>query len=122
MDPSPSAFQDKIHPDGLQLSISMCPEHVQSRGEIPYNLNVRYRHSHGHEVIVKCRGVIVDWLPDCSPWRILGTHTDITDIVKKDSIIAREPFVARMSHEIRTPICAVLNECELLGVQSMTYL
>lgn len=55
---------------------------------------------------------MVEWLPDGSPWRLLGTHTDITQIT--EAVDAKARFVSRMSHEIRTPICAILNECEML--------
>lgn len=67
-----------------------------------------------------CRGSIVDWLPDGTPWRILGTHTDVTTIVKKDAVEAQSVFISRMSHEIRSPVCTILNECELLGVNART--
>lgn len=63
--------------------------------------------------MVKCRGAVVEWLPDGTPWRLLGTHTDITEIT--EAVDAKARFVSRMSHEIRTPICAILHECELLG-------
>lgn len=53
---------------------------------------------------------MVEWLPDGSPWRLLGTHTDITEIT--EAVDAKAHFVSRMSHEIRTPICAILHECE----------
>lgn len=61
---------------------------------------------------MKCRGAVVEWLPDGTPWRLLGTHTDITEIT--EAVEAKARFVSRMSHEIRTPICAILHECELL--------
>lgn len=64
------------------------------------------------QVQVKCRGAVVEWLPDGSPWRLLGTHTDISQIT--EAVDAKARFVSRMSHEIRTPICAILNECEML--------
>lgn len=64
------------------------------------------------QVQVKCRGAVVEWLPDGTPWRMLGTHTNITEIT--EAVDAKARFVSRMSHEIRTPICAILHECELL--------
>lgn len=54
----------------------------------------------------------MEWLPDGTPWRLLGTHTDITEIT--EAVDAKARFVSRMSHEIRTPICAILHECEVL--------
>lgn len=67
---------------------------------------------------MKCRGAVVEWLPDGTPWRLLGTHTDITEIM--EAVDAKSRFVSRMSHEIRTPICAILHETELLEENSGT--
>lgn len=67
---------------------------------------------------MKCRGAVIEWLPDGMPWRILGTHTDITEI--SEAVEAKARFVSRMSHEIRTPISAILHECEMMGKHSET--
>lgn len=113
-DESPQAWKDYIHPDDAKAAMETFVKHKNSKGEYPYHQRVRYTHREGHEVFVLCRGSVVDWLPDGRPWRLLGTHTDITGIVKKDAVEAQSKFIARMSHEIRSPICTILNECELL--------
>lgn len=115
MDESPAAWTEKIDPDDSKTAMKMFKEHVNSKGDVPYYATVKYRHKEGKPVHVVCRGTVVDWLPDGSPWRLIGTHTDVTDIVLKDALESREQFVSRMSHEIRSPLCAVLNECDLLG-------
>lgn len=113
-DESPQAWKDYIHPHDAKAAVETFTKHKNSKGEYPYHQRVRFTHSEGHEVFVLCRGSIVDWLPDGRPWRLLGTHTDITNIVKKDAVEAQSKFIARMSHEVRSPICTILNECELL--------
>ncbi|CBN80469.1 Histidine kinase-like protein [Ectocarpus siliculosus] len=115
MDESPDAWVEKIDSDDARRAMANFTEHSGSRGAVPYYLTVKYRHKDGHVVHIVCRGSVEEWLPDGTPWRIIGTHTDVTDIVMKDSLRAREQFVSRMSHEIRSPLCAVLNECDLLG-------
>ena len=111
---SPQAWKNYIHPDDAKAAVETFTKHKDSKGEYPYHIRVRYTHREGHEVFVLCRGSVVDWLPDGRPWRLLGTHTDITTIVKKDAVEAQSKFIARMSHEIRSPVCTILNECELL--------
>ncbi|CAM9404600.1 unnamed protein product [Choristocarpus tenellus] len=115
MENSPDAWRDKIDPADRESTLKMYLEHVKSKGLVPYHADVTYRHKDGHKVRVKCRGTVIEWLPDGSPWRLLGTHTDVTQIANKEAVEAKARFISRMSHEIRTPICAILNECELLG-------
>lgn len=120
MQEKPNAWMDLINPEDLKRVLKMNDDHVATKGGVPYHATVRYTHKNGSEVFVLCRGSIVDWLPDGTPWRMLGTHTDVTDIVKKDAVEAQSVFIARMSHEIRSPICTILNECELLENEAQT--
>eukprot|EP00752_Nemacystus_decipiens_P006327 g5703.t1 len=120
MDETPLAWMDCLNPDDKEAMVTMFEAHIKSRGESPYHGHVRYTHKEGHELVILCRGSIVDWLPDGTPWKMVGTHTDVTSIVKKDAIEAKSVFISRMSHEIRSPICTILNECELLGMNPRT--
>ncbi|CAM9353058.1 unnamed protein product, partial [Sphacelaria rigidula] len=118
MPSSPGAWMGIIDPGDLTSATKMYNTHVATKGVAEYNCNVSYTHKQGHKVQVKCRGAVVEWLPDGSPWRLLGTHTDITEIT--EAVDAKARFVSRMSHEIRTPICAILNECEMLEQSAST--
>ena len=120
MDETPRVWEDVIHPSDKDSVLQMRRQHIESRGEIPCISKSRYKRSDGKELIVLSRAYILDWLPDGRPWRVLGTFTDITDIVKKDAIEAKSVFISRMSHEIRSPLCTILNECEILGAQTDT--
>lgn len=115
MGESPMSWQQIIDPIDRKYVMMKYQQHVESKGKISYNLIVKYRHRIGHIVHIVCKGSVEEWLPNGTPWRLIGTHTDVTDIVMKESLIIREKFVSRMSHEIRSPICAVLNECEALS-------
>ncbi len=120
MEENPRQWMEMLNPGDKDSVMELCLEHIKSKGEIPYMAKARYTRSDGQEVIVLCRGMVVDWMPNGKPWRLLGTHTDITDIVKKDSVDAKTKFISRMSHEIRSPVCTILNECELLGDKTGT--
>lgn len=111
---SPRAWKDYIDPLDRETAVGNFIKHSTTKAEHPYHQRVRYTHKEGHDVFILCRGSVVDWLPNGKPWRVLGTHTDITNIVKKDAVEAQSKFISRMSHEIRSPICTILNECELL--------
>ena len=114
MEESPAAWMSFINEDDKKMALNIFEQHQETRGNVPYHLTVRYAHKKGHEIFVLCRGSVVDWLPDGKPWRMLGTHTDVTEIVKKEAVEAQSVFISRMSHEIRSPICTILNECEML--------
>lgn len=120
MDENPMSWMGFLNADDKISVMKMSKDHISSRGKIPYITRARYTHREGKEVIVLCRGSVVDWMPDGRPWRLLGTHTDVTDLVKKDALEAKTKFISRMSHEIRSPICTILNECELLGNSSIS--
>lgn len=114
------SWMSLIDPVDKEMALKMFETHVSTRGKEPYHATVRYVHKEGREVFVLCRGSVVDWMPVVKPWKVLGTHTDVTDIVKKDAVEAQSVFIARMSHEIRSPICTILNECKLLESKSNT--
>ena len=76
----PSEWQKIIHPDDLGVSQDNFQEHVATRGEHPYDQDVRYRHKDGHWMNVRCRGRVVEWDDAGQPVRMVGTHTDITKV------------------------------------------
>lgn len=118
MEETPVSWMSFINPTDKELVVKMFEEHVATKGKVPYHATVKYVHKEGREVFILCRGSVVDWMPDGKPWKVIGTHTDVTDIVKKDAVEAQCAFIARMSHEIRSPLCTILNECELLETKS----
>lgn len=120
MEESPRAWRDFIDTHDSEMAMAMFKQHVETRGDVPYHAKVKYLHKKGHQIHILCRGAVVEWMPDGQPWRLLGTHTDVTNIVKKDAVEAQSVFIARMSHEIRSPICTILNECELLEDEGQT--
>lgn len=115
-----NAWTKFANPEDLVGLNSALDKHIESSGVIEFSHKVRYTHKNGSELIILCRASVVEWLPDGRPWYILGTHTDITNLVKKDALDAKTKFISRMSHEIRSPVCTILNECELLGDKTRT--
>ncbi len=79
----PSAWQDKIHPEDLKRCLVNFDQHVESRGAVPYQQKVRYRHKDGSTVWIVCKGAVVEWADDGSPVRMVGVHIDITELQNK---------------------------------------
>ena len=62
MDETPLSWMEFLNPDDKDNMLAMLDKHIESKGAVPYHDNVRYTHKEGHEVIVLCRGSIIDWL------------------------------------------------------------
>ena len=115
-----SKWIDYVLPGERENVLKLFLDFLGSDDDKGFHEHVPYRHKEGHEVIVLCRGNIIERSPDGKPWKLMGTHTDITSIVKKDAVEAQSIFISRMSHEIRSPVCTILNECELLNMKKET--
>lgn len=79
MENKPESWQQLIFPEDLQKAVQNLTKHIETNGEHPYKLEVRYKHKNGHTVWVICRGQLV---PDQNGElkRMIGTHTDITEL------------------------------------------
>ena len=135
---NPAEWQEMIFKDDLAKTLENFEEHVRSRGKIPFDQTVRYKHTDGSTVWVICRGQVIQWDKDGSPLRMVGTHTDISSLKEKETYIrqknaelkaatekanaaskAKSDFLANMSHEIRTPMNGVIGFTELLKESSL---
>lgn len=76
----PSAWQNIIFAEDKEKALKIFKEHVESKGKVPYKMIVRYKHKNGHTVKVICRGEVIEWNEDGSPARMIGIHTDVTNM------------------------------------------
>ena len=91
---SPETWQKLIFEEDLAKVLKNFDEHVKSKGKIPYENTVRYKHKNGSTVHVLCKGNVIQWAEDNSPIRMVGSHVDISKIVKaeKDLVVANKRF------------------------------
>ncbi|MFN6475794.1 PAS domain S-box protein [Nostoc sp. DedQUE07] len=75
---TPESWQRLIFPEDLPGVLELFEQHVQSRGQIPFYNEVRYRHKNGSTVWVICSGRVIAWDRDGNPLRMIGCHIDIT--------------------------------------------
>ncbi len=89
VDPSREAWLERIHPDDRKHIIEETGR--QNAGELAQNsFEYRERHRDGHYMWILSRGRPVEWMPDGSVARIIGTDTDITSIKQEEARIAAE--------------------------------
>ncbi|QLE41905.1 PAS domain S-box protein [Nostoc sp. C052] len=77
---TPDSWQSLIFPEDLPGVMELFEQHVQSRGQIPFYNEVRYRHKDGSTVWVICSGHVIAWDQDGNPLRMIGCHIDITKL------------------------------------------
>ena len=89
VDPSRDAWLARVHPDDRQR-IADEADH-QNSGELKQNaFEYRERHRDGHWMWILSRGRPVEWMPDGSVARIIGTDTDITSLKEAEARAAEE--------------------------------
>lgn len=76
---SPETWQKLIIPEDLPGVFTVFEKHIQSRGEVPYYNEVRYRHKNGSIVWVICSGQVIEWDENGNALRMIGCHINITD-------------------------------------------
>ncbi len=55
----------------------------------------------------------MEWLPNTNlPWRVVGTHTDISETLWLQSSNVRNKLISQLSHDLKTPLCVLIAICE----------
>jgi len=82
-----SEWQDIIFQEDLKLSIENLEKHCADP-DYPYDQIVRYRHKNGSTIWIRCRGLAIRD-ENGKVRRMLGSHTDITDLKETEKEISR---------------------------------
>jgi two-component system CheB/CheR fusion protein len=111
-----TTWQRLIHPDDLGRTLESIREHTLHG--TPFILPVRYRHKNGSIVWVLTRGVALKGA-DGRPVRMVGTHTDITDLKRGEEALRllNEQLEARVAERTRALEAANAN----LSVSELRY-
>jgi PAS domain S-box-containing protein len=82
---SSSSWQSLIFPEDLAQSEELLKAHLAD-ASVPYDLIVRYRHFKGTTSWIRFRGTAIRD-EEGTPIRMLGIHTNITELIDKNSIL-----------------------------------
>jgi len=97
VDPSRNAWLARVHPDDRQR---LADEAVrQNSGALKQNsFEYREQHRDGRWMWILSRGRPVEWMPDGSVARIIGTDTDITSLKESEAHAAAEKAETYRQH------------------------
>ena len=116
----PAEWQDLIFPEDLTVAIENFEAHCADPDH-PYDQIVRYRHSDGSTVWIRCRGLAIRDQAG-KPIRMLGAHTDLTAVKRSEESAKAgwraaelanselRSFAYSVSHDLKAPA----NTLELL--------
>lgn len=71
-------FLHHSHPDDLDIIQERLQAHFRKETDV-YEVEIRMRHKSGAWVWVLSRGKVVEWNSDGTPYRMTGTHLDMTE-------------------------------------------
>ncbi|WP_025900072.1 sensor histidine kinase [Sneathiella glossodoripedis] len=96
-----SEWQELIFKEDLELAIQNLEKHKADPSH-PYDQIVRYRHADGSTVWVRCRGMVIRDNTG-KPIRVLGAHTDITELMKAQEALheSKQDLESQLSEHLK---------------------
>jgi len=82
-----SAWKEIVNEEDLD-SVEKAIENHLSDPEIEFDEVIRYRHKKGYTVWIRCKGMAIR-NEKGTPVRMLGAHTDISNLVRKEKFLER---------------------------------
>ena len=94
----PSAWQDIINSEDLKIATELFIKHCENP-EIPYDQTIRYTHKNGSIIWIRCRGLAIRD-NEGRPYRMLGSHQNITEYVNKQHTIDKNIALLNYTQKI----------------------
>lgn len=87
--PDVSSWEGRIHPADKERVLQTLQQHLDGKTDY-YDCQHRLRHRDGSWIWVNDRGRVVEWDEHGKPLRVIGTHSDITDLKMTEANLKQE--------------------------------
>jgi two-component system NtrC family sensor kinase len=112
-------WKSRLHPDDLAPTLDTI-DHYLKHQQTAYEVEHRLRHKDGSYRWILARGQAL-WDADGKPYRMAGSHTDITArkeaeqaLIQQEKLAGLGQMVAGVAHEINNPLSFVSNNVAVL--------
>jgi len=105
-------WEGRIHPDDKEQTMAAVRELLDGTTQL-YSHEHRLRCKDGSWKWIHSRGIVMSRDVEGRPLRVLGTHSDVTEMRQAAEIKSR--LISMASHEFRTPLATIRLAADLLA-------
>ena len=111
---SAAAWRQRVHPDDLPRLQQAFRAHVESHGNQPFDLELRYLRKDGATIWGHCRGQVVAWR-GALPLRMMGLLSDITELRRREAALDEiRDFALLAAHDLMAPANTIAGGLSML--------
>jgi len=85
------SWMTAIHPEDREIAAELAVRHMENAENVPYDLEVRYKHKDGHWLWVMCKGRCI-FDERGNPVRFVGIHQDISVLKSRELKLQEDTF------------------------------
>ncbi|RFZ85155.1 PAS domain S-box protein [Mucilaginibacter terrenus] len=113
MENNHDSWQEIVFKEDLQPMFDLFQRHIDSKGAVPFETTIRYRHKNGRTIYVRCNGKVVEWTEDGKPARAIGSHIDITEekelqLQLSEALSQRDFLLSEVHHRVKNNLNMIL--------------
>jgi PAS domain S-box-containing protein len=112
-----------VHEEDLVDMSSQFLAHLESRGKVPFHIEIRIRHCLTGWFWVILRGEVTEWAQGGQPLRSMGAVTAINELksiqdklIHSSKMVALGEMAGGIAHEINNPLTIIKGYADLISI------